>query len=116
TDAAGNSSTTTPISVTIDNAAPAAGTLSSTGLSDTGSSSSDGITQDNTFNLSLSGNGAGSIVYEVSLNGGGWTTTTASQSVLPDGPHQFRATVTDAAGNSSATAPISVTVDNTAPA
>ncbi len=49
TDAAGNSSTTTTQTVTIDTTAPAAGTLSLTGFTDTGSSSSDGLSNDNAF-------------------------------------------------------------------
>ena len=73
-DAQGATSTTT-LTITIhgsnDTTAPAAGTLSFTGLADTGISASDGITQDNTFDLSLAGNEPGSTVaYEVSLNGG----------------------------------------------
>ncbi len=44
TDAAGNVSTTATQTVTIDATAPTAGTLSLTGFTDTGSSSSDGLT------------------------------------------------------------------------
>ena len=43
-------------------------------------------------------------------------TTTAAQIGLTDGAYTFRATVTDAAGNSATTAPISVTVDTAATA
>ena len=60
------------------------------------------MTQDNAFNLTLSGQEAGaSVAYQVSLNGGAFTATTASQSGLADGDYQFRALVTDAAGNTS---------------
>src|SRR5207247_258176 len=118
TDAAGNSANTNALSVTVDNTAPAAGTLSFTNLTDTGSSTSDHITQDKTFDLSLSGNEAGSTVaYHVSTHGGtSWPTTPSLHGTLPIGAYQYRAIVTDAAGNSANTAAISVTVDNTAPA
>ncbi len=117
TDAAGNVSTTATQTVTIDATAPTAGTLSLTGFTDTGSSSSDGLSSDNGFSLSLTGNEAGSTsVLEVSTdNGTTWTTTTASQSGLADGTYLFRATVTDAAGNTSTTATQTVTIDTTAP-
>ncbi len=48
-------------------------------------------------------------------NGTTWTTTTANQSGLADGTYLFRATVTDAAGNTSTTATQTVTIDTTAP-
>src|SRR5207248_9196391 len=57
TDPAGNSSTSNVIEVVVDNTAPVAGTLSFAAgtLTDTGSSQSPAITQDGTFDLSLSG-------------------------------------------------------------
>ncbi len=118
TDAAGNVSTTSTKSVTIDATAPAAGTLSLTGFDDTGSNSADGLSSDTTFGLSVSGEEPGaSVSFEVSTdNGTTWTTTTASQSALADGSYLFRAVVTDAAGNVSTTATKSVTIDATAPA
>src|SRR4029077_20748759 len=78
------------------------------------------ITQDGTFALNLAGdtdlNGVDSVVYQQSLNGGGWPDLPSSSlSGLADGSYQFRAVVTDNAGNSSNTAAIAVTVDNTAP-
>src|SRR5207249_945063 len=61
-------------------------------------------------------NGVASVVYQQSLNSGGWTDlSSASLSSLADGSYQFRAVVTDNAGNHSETAAISVIVDNTAP-
>src|SRR4029453_992942 len=120
TDPAGNSSTTPAISVVVDNTAPVAGTLSFANLSDTGSDDSPvDITQDGTFDLSLAGNtdaNGTSVVYQQQLNGGGWTNLASPNLVgLADGSYQFRAVVTDPAGNSSTTAAISVVVDNTAP-
>src|SRR5882757_6520404 len=117
TDAAGNSATTDTIAVVIDNTNPAAGTLAFAGLADTGSPDTPPVTQDNTFNLSLSGQEPGTTVaYEVSLNGGAWTGTSAAQAALADGSYQFRAVVTDAAGNSATTDTIAVVIDNTNPA
>ncbi|WP_208608655.1 Ig-like domain-containing protein [Bradyrhizobium stylosanthis] len=117
TDAAGNSSTTSTIEVVVDNTAPVAGTLAITGFIDTGTSNTPPVTQDNTFSLAISGQEAGTTtVYQVSLNGGGWTNTTASQTGLTDGHYQFQAIVTDAAGNTSISNAIEVVIDNTAPA
>ncbi len=83
--------------VTIDATAPTAGTLSLTGFTDTGSSSSDGLSNDNAFSLSLTGSEPGSTsVLEVSTdNGVTWTTTTANQSGWPTGHYLFRAIVTE---------------------
>ena len=77
------------------------------------------MTKDGTFDLSLAGdhdaNGV-SVAYEVSTDGGTtWNPTSAGQSGLVDGNYLFHAVVTDPAGNSSTTGPISVIVDNTAP-
>src|SRR5205085_447980 len=77
------------------------GTLAFAGLTDTGSANTPAITQDNTFDLSLSGQESGtSVVYEVSLNGGAFTSTTRSQSDLADGTYQFRAFVPSSADSS----------------
>ena len=69
TDPAGNSSTSNAIEVIVDNTDPTAGTLSFANLTDSGSSDSTPITQDGTFDLSLSGNtdaNGTSVAYEVS--------------------------------------------------
>ena len=57
TDNAGNVATSSAVTATIDTTAPAAGTLALANFSDTGSSGSDFISQDKTFDLSLSGAG-----------------------------------------------------------
>ena len=100
TDVAGNASTTNSVqTIIVDGTPPAAGTLSFANLTDTGSSDTPPVTTDNSFNLALTGPESGaSIAYQVSLNGGACTSTTASQSGLADGNYQFRALVTDAAG------------------
>src|SRR4029079_19638607 len=100
----------------VDTLAPNAGALAFDNLDDTGSDDSPDINQDGTFDLSLTGQEVGTTVeYQVSLNGGGFVTTTAAQSGLADGDYQFRAIVTDAAGNSTTGNVIEVTIDNTAP-
>jgi hypothetical protein len=85
-------------------------------LTDTGISSTDLITQDKAFDLSLTGQEAGTtVVYQVSKDNGAWTNTTANQTDLTDGVYQFKAIVTDVAGNSAEVLSAKVTVDNTAP-
>src|SRR5213076_2500380 len=87
-------------------------------LTDTGSSQSPAITQDGTFDLSLSGDTdthGVSVAYQVSTDGITWSPTTVSQTTLADGDYRFRAVVTDPAGNSSTSNVIEVVVDNTAP-
>ena len=81
-DVAGNTATSSAITVTVGTSAPAAGTLALTNFADSGSSGTDFITQDKSFDLSLTGNEAGSTVaYQVSADGGtSWSTTTAAQS------------------------------------
>ena len=119
-DAASNTSDpSNTVTVTVDHINPEAGTLSFVDLTDTGSNDTPDITKDGTFDLSLSGNSdtnGTTVVYQQSLNGGGWTDLgSSSLSGLADGSYQFRAVVTDPAGNSSNTSAISVIVDNTAP-
>ena len=117
TDAAGNTSTSNVIEVVVDNSVPAAGTLSFSNLTDSGTANTPPVTTDNTFNLTLTGQESGAAVaYQASLNGGAFAATTASQSGLADGDYQFRALVTDAAGNTSTSNVIEVVVDNSAPA
>ena len=98
-------------------APPKPGTLSLANFSDSGASASDGITQDGTFNLSVTGSETGaSLSYEVSTNGGvSWAATTATQTSLADGSYSFRATATDASGNHVTGNVISVRVDNAPP-
>ena len=116
-DAANNVGTTASQLVTIDTAPPAAGTLSFSNLTDSGTANTPPVTTDNTFNLTLTGQESGAAVaYQASLNGGAFAATTASQSGLADGDYQFRALVTDAAGNTSTSNVIEVVVDNSVPA
>src|SRR5712671_1865746 len=84
TDPAGNSSISAAIEVVVDNTAPTAGTLTFSNLTDTGrTTDAIPVTTDNAFDLSLSGQEAGTdVTYQKSLNGGAFSTTTASQSGL----------------------------------
>ncbi|TWA58061.1 hemolysin type calcium-binding protein [Azospirillum baldaniorum] len=124
TDNAGNVTTRADTTnATVDNAPPAAPTI--TGFSsDTGSSSSDRLTNDTT--LVLSGTAEANALVTVKLggnsigtantNGSGAWTFDYTGTVLPAGTHSFTATATDAAGNvSTASSPFTVTVDTGAP-
>ena len=91
-----------------------AGTLSFANLTDSGIAG-DGLTNDKLFDLNLTGMEAGSTVdYQVRM-GDTWTTTTAAQNNLADGTYQFRAVVTDAAGNQDTSNQVSVSLDASLP-
>ncbi|WP_323739951.1 biofilm-associated Ig-like repeat protein Blp1 [Acinetobacter oleivorans] len=117
TDRAGNASETAIQKVVVDTTAPQAGELTLSDLSDTGVSATDQITQDKNFNLKLEGQESGSqVTYLVSIdNGKTWQETTVTQKDLADGVYQFKAVVTDVAGNISETSVQKVVVDTTAP-
>ncbi|MEE7594991.1 biofilm-associated Ig-like repeat protein Blp1 [Acinetobacter baumannii] len=117
TDAAGNTSETAVQKVVVDTTTPQAGELTLSDLNDTGVSVTDQITQDKNFNLKLEGQESGSrVTYLVSTdNGKTWQETTTAQKDLTDGIYQYKAVVTDAAGNTSETAVQKVVVDTTTP-
>ncbi|WP_171340239.1 Ig-like domain-containing protein, partial [Acinetobacter baumannii] len=119
TDAAGNTSETAVQKVVVDTTAPQAGELTLSDLNDTGVSATDQITQDNSFTLKLVqpiviGEQAALLDhYEVSKDEGKtWQETTADQKDLADGIYQYKAIVTDLAGNISESAIQKVVVDN----
>ncbi|MFJ7142591.1 Ig-like domain-containing protein [Pseudomonas protegens] len=129
-DAAGNQGTASAdFSLTLDTQTPAASeTLAITAIStDTGVSSSDFITADNT--LSVSGTLGATLVagegVQVSFDGGStWNTASVigtawsydhSATVLADGSYSLLARVVDAAGNIGQGASRSLTVDTAAP-
>ncbi|MEI2797149.1 Ig-like domain-containing protein, partial [Pseudoxanthomonas sp. F11] len=119
TNGLGTESPASPALVlTVDATPPPAGTLTLSNFTDSGTFSNDFVSNDNTFDLAVAGVEAGATVtYEVSTNGGGtWSPTTSTQSALADGSYQFRVVLTDAAGNSSTSNTVSVTVDTVAPA
>ncbi|WP_422505377.1 biofilm-associated Ig-like repeat protein Blp1, partial [Acinetobacter sp. JADD-285] len=117
TDRAGNASETAIQKVVVDTTAPQAGELILSDLTDTGVSATDQITQDKNFNLKLEGQESGSrVTYLVSIDDGKtWQETTVAQKDLADGIYQFKAVVTDVAGNISETSVQKVVVDTTAP-
>ncbi len=117
TDVAGNTSETAIQKVVVDTTAPQAGELTLAALTDTGISATDQITQDKTFDLKISGQEVNSqITYWISKDEGKtWQETTVAQKDLTDGVYQYKAIVTDVAGNTSVTAIQKVVVDTTAP-
>jgi len=117
TDIAGNVSESVIQKVVVDTTAPKAGELTLADLTDTGGSATDQITQDKNLNLKLEGQENGSrVTYLVSTDDGKtWQETTADQKNLADGVYQYKAVVTDLAGNISESAIQKVVVDTTAP-
>jgi hypothetical protein len=125
TDAAGNTSPAGgALTVTIDATTPTTPpTVDLVTASDTGASSADDVTADNTPTLSGTAEANSTVsVYDgatflgsITANAAGAFTFTTS--VLPDGVHNFSVTSTDAAGNVSApSVALPVTIDVTAPA
>jgi len=64
-------------------------------FTDSGLRANDGITNDNSFSLGVTGERMnGSLTYQISSNNGStWTNTTANQSGLADGNYQFRSLI-----------------------
>ncbi len=124
TDAAGNiSATSGTLTIVVDTSAPGAPTVASV-TNDTGSSSTDGVTNDNT--LIISGTAEANSAVEVFIDGSSIGTTMADGSgdwsldhtgtTLSDDTYSVTATATDAAGNASATSgALTVVVDTSAP-
>jgi uncharacterized delta-60 repeat protein len=124
TDTAGNTSVVSPsLNITVDKTAPDTPTVSSI-TTDTGSSATDGVTNDNT--LIINGTAEANSVVQVLRNGVAIGTTTADGAgnwsfdatavPLANGSYTFTARATDAAGNTgSSSAPFPVTIDRAAP-
>ncbi|MGE5522627.1 MAG: VCBS domain-containing protein, partial [Rhodospirillaceae bacterium] len=137
TDAAGNtSSASSPLTLTLDRTPPQAPTLALLSTSDTGASSSDRITADDTptIRVALNGSGAsapvvgdvvtvrssGAVVGTATLTSAhvqaGYVDVTTA-SLGADGVKSLTATVTDKAGNESTpSSSLAITLDRTAPA
>ncbi|MDJ1169904.1 Ig-like domain-containing protein [Roseofilum sp. BLCC_M154] len=109
---------------TVDNTAPSTPTTSSI-TTDTGTSSSDGVTSDST--LVFAGTAEANSTIEVFINGSSIGTTTAdgfgswsfdhTGTTLADGNYNLTAVATDSAGNvGSASSAFAITVDTIAPA
>ena len=126
-DTAGNTSAISPVlGVTIDTAAPAAPTAPDlTTGTDTGSSSTDNNTGDNTpdFNVGVVPAGTNPVLYvdgvavpaTVSVVGGNTILTPVTP--LTEGAHSITTGLVDTAGNTSAPSPaLAVTIDTTLPA
>ena len=88
---------------------------------DSGSSSSDGVTNDNTLTLTGSAaansavkvfDGATQIGTTTANSSGAWTYTTAA---LSDGSHSLKATATTTSGTSSTSSVLAVKIDTAAP-
>ncbi|WP_434632129.1 Ig-like domain-containing protein [Chromobacterium sp. CV08] len=126
TDAAGNvGSQSTVYNITVDTAAPAAPTgLVLSAASDTGSSHSDGVTDNNQPTVQGTAEAGSTVTVYVDGTAVGTTTADGSgawsynlTSPLADGNHSIRATATDAAGNvGGQSAAYNITVDTAAPA
>ncbi len=125
TDAAGNvSAASTPLTVTVDTTAPAAPAgLDLAAADDTGVSNSDDLTSLGS-GLTITGtapaNTSVQLLSGTTLLGSGPAGATGTFSIdvaLPAGASTITATALDPAGNASpASAPLTITVDNTAPA
>jgi len=100
----------------LDRSAPAA-SLSVLDLNDSGANNTDRLTQDRSFTLLADNVERGaSTVFEMSTdNGTSWVTTSAQQTNLTDGRYLFRASVTDAAGNTAISGIQTVVVDTQSP-
>jgi hypothetical protein len=131
TDVAGNTSTaSSALTVTIDTSAAAPSTPDLDAGSDSGSSNTDNITNDDTPTFTGTGENGATVTLFEDLNSNGtvdtgesrgtgtvangtWTITSSS---LADGDHMFKAIQTDVAGNTStASAALTVTIDTTTP-
>ena len=124
TDTAGNiSAQSTPRTITVDTQLPAMPGAVQLSSSDTGSSHSDGITNNN--QPTVTGTAEANSSVTVYIDGEAVGTTTANESgawsynlttPLSDGNHSLRTTATDTAGNISAqSAASNITVDTHAP-
>ena len=130
TDTAGNTTTTSAVTATINtgqvDTTPPTETISTTINTDTGATTtitSGGVTKDNTLGLSGTVSDAGGVssvqVYDgatllgpATVSSGNWSYTTAA---LLDGSHSFTAKATDNAGNTTTTSAVTATVDTTPP-
>ena len=125
-DAAGNTSSASPaLVITIDRSAPLApSTPDLAASSDTGSSSTDNLTSDNTPTFTGTAEANATITLISSIDGtlgtttadgsGDWTFT--SGAITTNTSHNITATATDVAGNISAlSAALTITLDGTVP-
>jgi large repetitive protein len=107
TDVAGNVSSGTSFSFTLDTTAPSAPSISLT--SDTGTSNSDHITSNGA--VTVAGVESGATVQYSTNGGSSWTSSFAAA----EGSNNVLVRQTDAAGNTGASSSLSFTLDTTAP-
>jgi large repetitive protein len=107
TDVAGNVSSGTSFSFTLDTTAPSAPSISLT--SDTGTSNSDHITSNGA--VTVAGVESGATVQYSTNGGSSWTSSFA----VAEGSNNVLVRQTDAAGNTGASSSLSFTLDTTAP-
>ncbi|WP_245823687.1 beta strand repeat-containing protein, partial [Photobacterium proteolyticum] len=123
TDIAGNTSTGDSTNITLDNIAPSTPSTPdlSTG-SDSGSSNSDNITNDNIPTFTGTGTNGDTVtlfssvdgsVGNTVVSGGVWSITPSS--ALTTGVHNISAMISDTAGNTSVSSTLAVTIDSAAP-
>ena len=130
TDTAGNTTTTSAVTATINtgqvDTTPPTETISTTIITDTGATAtitSGGVTKDTTLGLSGTVSDAGGVssvqIYDgatllgpATVSSGNWSYTTAA---LAGGSHSFTAKATDTAGNTTTTSAVTATVDTTPP-
>jgi large repetitive protein len=135
-DAAGNAATTASLSVTLDTTAPSGGAPILTAASDSGTSHTDGITNvtapvftvalnstavaGDTVQLLLSGSAlAHPVTHTITaadVTAGRVSLTVTAGDLGADGSKSITARFTDAAGNSSITSVLGLTLDTAAPA
>ncbi len=122
-DAAGNVSGTSPVyTITVDTVAPTTPQIDSI----SSSTLVNGTLYTNDSTPTISGKTEIGSTITVSIDGGApqqatvdangnWTLTLPNGSALSDNPHTIIVTATDAAGNATPSAPVTVTVDTIAP-
>ena len=121
-DAAGNEATSTNLNVTVDTTAPTVSTPDLAAGSDTGTSNSDNLT--NAPSPVFTGTAEAGATVQLLVDGtptgssatadasGNWSITLSG---LANGTRQIAARATDAAGNQTTSAALSVTIDTAAP-
>ena len=134
-DSFGNTTTTAPLTLTLDTTAPSGGTPVLTAASDSGTSHTDGITDVTapSFTVALNPTVAAGDTVQLLLGGsalahpvthiitaadktaGNVTLTVTTGDLGADGVKSISAQFSDAAGNTSTTAALSVTLDITVP-
>ncbi|NJL22549.1 MAG: hemagglutinin, partial [Leptolyngbyaceae cyanobacterium SM1_3_5] len=123
TDAAGNTATSSNATIVVDTAVPNAPIVTSIST-DTGASTTDGITSDRTLTINGTAEANSTVEIFQGVTKIGTVTTNASGvwsydytgTTLADGTYSFTASAIDQAANTSApSAPFTVVIDNAAP-